>query len=135
MPVDIASAALLEMLYSDEPILHLTSPRPALWNDVFGPIAKRLGVPFVPAGEWLEKLKQSAHVANEAHLQAEGHDSAHTLIDFLEVSLSGKEVPFSTDKALAASTSLARLGPLHQADALKWVTYWESVGFLDVGNA
>ena len=130
MPVDIASAALLEMLYSGEPILHLTSPKPALWNDVFGPIAKKLGIPLVPAGEWLEKLKQSARVANEAQLQAEGHDSAHTLIDFLEVSLSNKEVPFATDKAVVASTSLARLAPLSEADALKWIAYWESVGFL-----
>ncbi|TBU53497.1 acetyl-CoA synthetase-like protein [Dichomitus squalens] len=132
VPIDIASAALLEMLYSDEPILHLTSPKPASWNDVFQPIAKKIAVPLVSTAEWLEKLKESARAANEVQLQTDTHESAHTLIIFFEASLSNKEVLFATHKASAASHTLARLGPLGEPDALRWVAYWESVGFLNV---
>ncbi len=41
VPVDIAAAALLEMVTcgSDERVLHITSPRPASWNEVYGFVA------------------------------------------------------------------------------------------------
>ena len=130
MPVDVASAALLEMLYSDEAVLHLTGPKHVSWNDVFQPIAGKLGIPLVPAAEWLKNLTKSSRAANEAQLRTDKHDSAHALVDFFQTSLSNKAVSIATDKAVLASPSLARLGPPSEADVLKWLAYWENVGFL-----
>ncbi|KAI0743094.1 acetyl-CoA synthetase-like protein [Daedaleopsis nitida] len=126
VPVDIAASAILEMLHSDGRIFHITLPRPAAWNDVVVPIAERLGVPAVPSSEWMDKLRADARRAETTG----DHDSAHTLIDFFDETMSGGETLFGTEKAVAASRSMAALAPIGREDALKWLSYWESVGFL-----
>ena len=126
VPVDTAAAAILEMLQSHERVLSLTALRRVTWMEIFQPVAEILGVPLVSASEWLEKLRESAREAEDG----KGHESAHNLIDFFEATFSAKETPFATEKAVRASRSLAELKSLGREDVLRWLLFWESVGFL-----
>ncbi|KAI0651021.1 acetyl-CoA synthetase-like protein [Trametes meyenii] len=131
VPIDVAATALLEMLHSGVPVLHLTSPKPISWNTVFAPLAEQLDATLVSSAEWLAKLRQSAQDAQKGP-NADGHDSAHNLVPFFEAALSAKEVKFDTQKAVEASGALANICPLDGEDAKKWVRFWKSVGFLDL---
>lgn len=64
VPVDAAASVLLEMVNSTEQVLHLTSPRPVSWSTLFTSVTEQLGVPLIPASEWLAKLGQSAQEAS-----------------------------------------------------------------------
>ncbi|KAI8989661.1 acetyl-CoA synthetase-like protein [Trametes punicea] len=129
VPVDVAASALLEMLHSREPILHLVCPRPVAWNDVFSALAAELGVPLVLAPEWLAKLRQAAQEAAKGP-NVERHESAHNLVPFLETSMERREVKLDTTKAVKVSTTLASMKPVGKEDAAKWVQFWRSIGFL-----
>ncbi|KAI0659473.1 acetyl-CoA synthetase-like protein [Cubamyces menziesii] len=129
VPVDVAASALLEMLFSGEQVLHLSSPRSASWNDVFAPLAEQLGVALVSVSEWLNRLRQSAQEADRGPNVA-GHESAYNLVPFFEAALSRKEVPFDTQKAVKASPTLANMNQIGREDAMKWVQFWQGVGFL-----
>ncbi|OSD00749.1 acetyl-CoA synthetase-like protein [Trametes coccinea BRFM310] len=128
VPVDVAATTLLEFLHGHEPVLHLASPRPAAWQDVFGPLAEELGVPLVPVSEWADKLRKSAQEAIDGTLK--GHFSAHNLVPFFEAALSRKEVKLSTETAVKVSPALANMKPVGREDAKKWVEFWQGVGFL-----
>lgn len=114
------------MLQSNEQVLSLTAPRPVTWMGIFQPVAEILGVPLVSVSEWMEKLRESARSAENG----EGHESAHNLTEFFEAALSAKGTPFATEKAVRASRSLAESKPLGKEDVLRWLSFWESVGFL-----
>ncbi|KAI0718411.1 acetyl-CoA synthetase-like protein [Cerioporus squamosus] len=129
VPVDIAASTLLEVLQSNERIVHLTSPRPVTWSDIFKPIAAKLNVPLIPASHWLERLRADAA---RSESQSRGHESAHALIDFFEATFSEKEVLFGTEKVVKASSSLQNMQSLGEADALKWLEFWERLGFLQL---
>ncbi|KAI0673258.1 acetyl-CoA synthetase-like protein [Trametes maxima] len=131
VPIDIAATALLEMISSGEPVLHLTSPKPVSWNTVFAPLAEQLGATLVPSTKWLAKLRLSALDARKGP-NADGHDSAHNLVPFFEAVLSMKELKFDTQKAVKTSGTLANISPLDGEDAKKWVQFWKSIGFLDL---
>ncbi len=129
VPVDIAASTLLEVLQSNEHIVHLTSPRPVAWSDIFKPIAAKLKVPLVPASEWLERLRADAA---RSESQSRGHESAHALIDFFEATFSEKEVLFGTENVVKVSPSLRNMQPLGEEDALKWLEFWDKLGFLQL---
>ncbi|OSD00742.1 acetyl-CoA synthetase-like protein [Trametes coccinea BRFM310] len=134
VPVDVAATTLLEFLHtaSSEPVLHLASPRPAAWRDVFSVLADELGVPLVPASEWLDKLRKSAQDAtiNPANAPGDAHFSAHNLVPFFEAALARKEVKLGTERAVQVSSTLASMRPVSGEDAKGWVRFWRGVGFL-----
>lgn len=119
------------MLASKEPILHLTSPRPVAWNDIFTPIADQLGVPLVSFVEWLERLRGAARQAEEGG-QTDMHDSAFNLLDFFEATMSGRETLCSTDESVRAARALDELQPIGKEDVSRWLSFWEHVGFLSL---
>ncbi|RDX49617.1 acetyl-CoA synthetase-like protein [Lentinus brumalis] len=128
--VDVVASALQEMVDSNEPALHLVSPRPVPWNAVFLPIAERLGVPAVPYDEWLARLEKSAAAAS-ARPGVEQHDSAHNLISFFKAEgMGGAAIPLSTEKAVRSSKALANVRPIGREDALNYVEFWAKVGHL-----
>ena len=128
--VDVVAAALQEMIVSDERALHLVSPIPVPWDAVFGPMAKRLGLPVVPYDEWIAQLETSAADVR-ARGGVEGHESAHNLIGFFKSEgMGGAAVPLSTAKAVKASKALADARPLGSEDAVRYVEFWAKVGHL-----
>ncbi|KAI8996240.1 acetyl-CoA synthetase-like protein [Trametes punicea] len=129
VPVDVAASALLEMLHGGEHMLHLVCPRPVPWNDVVGALAAELGVPLVPASEWVAKLRQAAQDAAKGP-NVERHESAHNLVPFLETSMERKEVKLDTAKAVKVSKTLASMKPVGKEDAAQWMRFWRAIGFL-----
>ena len=119
------------MVDSDERVLHLVSPYPVPWNNIFLPIAERLGVPAVPYAEWLARLEQSAAAAAGTRPSAEQHDAAHNLIDFFKTAgMGGSKGPLSTEKAVRCSRALAEVRPIGREDAVNYVEFWGKVGHL-----
>ncbi|RPD77318.1 acetyl-CoA synthetase-like protein [Lentinus tigrinus ALCF2SS1-7] len=132
VPVDVVASTLqdMAMVETDERALHLVSPEPVPWNSVFIPIAERLGVPAVPYAEWLARLENSAVVASECPGVAQ-HDSAHNLISFFKhEGMGGASIPLSLEKALRCSKALADAQPIGREDALRYVEFWENVGYV-----
>ncbi|KAI0772397.1 acetyl-CoA synthetase-like protein [Trametes elegans] len=126
--VDVVAAALQEMVANGEGALHLISPKPVQWNDVFVPIAEKLGLPTAPYAEWLAKLEQSAAEA-AAGPGVGQHDAAHNLVGFFKSEgMGGAAVPLSTAKAVKASKALADARPIGREDALNYLQYWQKVG-------
>ena len=130
VPVDTAALALLEMVQSNERILHLTAPRPATWNDIFGLITENLGLSVVPVDDWLAKLQESAREAEQGNIAAEGVESAHVLMQFFESLLANPEMRLGTTLAVKASPSLAGMRSLGSEDTERWVSFWQSVKYL-----
>ena len=130
MPVDVAAAALLDVLHAAtfEPVVHLVAPNPVSWRTVFKPLADRLGASLVPAQEWLRKAQSAAERA-----AASGeHESAFQLMAFFESALGAKgtTAALATDRAVSVSKSLATMHALGEEDVATWLRYWGSVGFL-----
>ena len=119
------------MVMSDEPILHLVSPRPVSWDTIFRPIAERLGLQLVEYAEWLGLVEASA--AEESAVARPGvveHDSAHNLLAFFRDE--GMKFALDTEKAVGASSALACVKPLSGEDAERYVGYWAKVGHIEV---
>ncbi|THH15912.1 hypothetical protein EW146_g4654 [Bondarzewia mesenterica] len=60
IPVDIAASALLDMLGSNEPVLHLVHPHSVDWSVISDTASQLLGVPSIPYTEWAAKLQEVA---------------------------------------------------------------------------
>ncbi|KAI0353748.1 acetyl-CoA synthetase-like protein [Trametes cingulata] len=131
VPVDVAASALLEMVHNGGRVFHLSSPRPAPWNTVFAVFARELGVPLLPGPEWLSKLRESALATGTPTFHAM-HDPAHNLLPFFQELTAIKQPDFDTSNAVQASNTLARLGPVTDEDARRWLRFWKRLGFLDL---
>ncbi|KAM5541058.1 hypothetical protein V8D89_005369 [Ganoderma adspersum] len=127
VPVDVAATALLEMRHSDQPVLHLTSPRPVLWEQVFTPISVKLGVPFLPPKEWVARLGQD--IASKT-LPAGDLGSEFALHDFFKNAMAAKDVVFANEKALVAAPSLLGSKELGEGGVLRWMESWQRAGVL-----
>ena len=122
------------MVVSDEPILHLVSPRPVPWDMIFRPIAERLGLQLVGYAEWLGLVEASA--AEESAVVRPGvveHDSAHNLLAFFRDE--GMKVALDTEKAVVASSALACVKPLSREDAVRYMEFWAKIGHIEVTSA
>ena len=130
VPIDIAAVTLLDVLSAPtpEPVVHLTAPQPVPWGIIFMPMARRLGVPLVPAADWAVKVR----VAAEDAARKGEFDSAFQLVDFFEATMreDSKEVLFGTERAVGASKSLREMQPLGKDDVGRWLEFWKGVGFL-----
>ena len=127
IPVDVAASALLEMRHSDQPVLHLTSPRPARWEQIFTPISVKLGIPFVPPEEWVTRLGQD--IASKT-LPAGDISSEFALHDFFKNAMATKDVVFSNEKALVVAPSLLGAKELGEGDVLRWIESWQNAGVM-----
>lgn len=57
LPVDVAAVILVEFMASSAQVLHLSSPRPVAWSEVFSHFATTLGLPLVPYADWITRLE------------------------------------------------------------------------------
>ena len=136
----MAATATIEMRDSPAEVLNLAHPRAANWDELFKPISKELGVPMVPYNDWLAKLDESLLKATN-EVDAVKENPALRLIQFFRTNGADK-VPagreaggfpiMSTDVAMQVAESLTepKLPVLGDNDALQWVNYWKSVGYL-----
>ncbi|TFK85859.1 hypothetical protein K466DRAFT_566366 [Polyporus arcularius HHB13444] len=127
VPIDVAAAALLEMVAygSDERALHIIAPRPTTWNDVYGLVAVELNVPMVPVSEFLERLWASARASGGRSAQA------LRLAGILEMhAVTRIEIDLDIERAVRVSRTLSTVAPVGRADVRNWLSFWEQIGFL-----
>ncbi|KAI0040339.1 acetyl-CoA synthetase-like protein [Auriscalpium vulgare] len=127
VPVDVAASALLDMLDSPHPVLHLVHPQPVPWTVVSGAASAILGAPVVPYVEWAAKLHDAYH-ASAADAGALKNNPVFKLVDFF----AGMRAPsvLSTDRAVDASRNLRDAAVLGKEDVERWVGYWRNTGLL-----
>ncbi|KAI0050801.1 acetyl-CoA synthetase-like protein [Auriscalpium vulgare] len=123
--VDVAAASLLDMLGSDQPVLHLVHPRPIHWNMLSDGVAEYLNLQVVPYDEWVAALKNAREDSALGTLEK---SPALKLADFF--SSMPKAATWSTDKAVTVSLELRAAGELGKEDVKRWIDYWEHTGFI-----
>ncbi|KAF9556254.1 acetyl-CoA synthetase-like protein [Agrocybe pediades] len=150
IPLDLAAKALVDYRLSGNPgssaILHLTHPRPVAWSKLAAAISRELSVEAVPFIDWFKKLEKAK---DSMAKEEEGKDEvdamravpALRLLPFFQ-SMSSKvqESPYAFGLACLSNTAAVRLSPtlsdpakskpLQEEDALSWLGYWRSAGFI-----
>lgn len=146
LPMDAVSGAILDVALSDEEppiVVNLVHPRPVGFEALMKPISDALfeknitkeRLPLVHSSEWIRRLEKQAIGADEERIQ---QVPAIKLLDYLrkfDRPSSGEEsgvlaIMFATDKAERVSKTMGALSPISKSDAMRWVDYWVSVGWL-----
>jgi hypothetical protein len=127
LPVDVAAASLLELGCSNDPVLHLVSPRPTPWNDIVSGFSTHLkNIPIIPAEDWVARLHDVAAKADE-----NGPDAGLILQEHFEHGKFGEGTNLSTKRAVSASPVLANTQPIQKKDLEIYLAYWQKVGFIE----
>ncbi|KAI0050788.1 acetyl-CoA synthetase-like protein [Auriscalpium vulgare] len=126
--VDVAAASLLDMLGSNEPVLHLVHPRPIHWSTVSEVVAEYLDLQVVPYDKWVAALKNAGEHSTLGTLEK---SPALKLADFFLNSMP-KAATWSTDKAVTVSLELRVARQLGKEDVKRWIEYWKHTGFISV---
>lgn len=139
--MDSSARAIAEMVGSDVSPLHLLHPRPVSWASIMEPLAKVLGLGIVPFEEWVNRLEKSGEdLTADKEVEVMRQNPALKIIGtFIRAKLAppmcreAMGIPhLDSTQAQRVSSSLApeRLPELTVSDALRWVEYWKSIGFL-----
>ncbi|KAA1471161.1 acetyl-CoA synthetase-like protein [Dentipellis sp. KUC8613] len=135
LPIDVAATALLDMLHSTEPILHLVHPQPTHWESIFRRVSTRLGgLPLIRYGEWVERLRDAASkdiYATDGESDDARPNPAAVLMEFFERGEYGEDVPLATEKAVKVSKTLREAKPIDDEDVDRFMEHWKKLGFLD----
>ncbi|THH10114.1 hypothetical protein EW145_g1554 [Phellinidium pouzarii] len=75
----VAAQALLDMLNSSEPYLHLVHPKPVGWNVIISIFSRKLRVPVVPLDAWADALEHSHELALSNASQKSGTQSREVM--------------------------------------------------------
>lgn len=141
LPVDVAAAAMVEMLDSPPGVYHLTHPSPVSWTIPMQEAARIMNVPLVPYAQWLAALEKQASSPTGETLK---NNPALRLLDFFRYTTRRRNLTTTTEnflepelscaKALKESPTLQSIAstPLGAQDVAKWIGYWRSVGFMPV---
>lgn len=135
LPLQTCAQALVQIARATRPAmhLHLVNPTPSQWDDVFGCIAEKLGVPLVSYSEWLSKLKEESMAVKNV----EEH-SVLRLVGLYEGmshgvgSEAGGLPSCNTEVTRSVCTVLNGEGlrEIEAEEIQRWLDYWESVGVL-----
>jgi len=137
LPLQTSAQALVQVLGAKMTpptlYLHLVNPTPSQWDDVFGHIAEKLGVPLVAYREWLSELKEAPTTVKNAQ--------EHSALRLLEFYGSLTQGSGSEAGGLpSCNTEVARgVCPVLSGEGLRgvtaeeiqrWLDYWKSLGLL-----
>ncbi|KAI0746390.1 acetyl-CoA synthetase-like protein [Daedaleopsis nitida] len=131
-----AAGALVEMLETTSPVVHLVHPHPVKWHTLMNPIAEELKVPLVSYDEWLMSLEKCAVEGTPGEVDAMRSNPALRLLDFFRVQGSARTpgptetLSLSTENAEKASETLRSLPVLGAEDSQRWMKAWRASGFL-----
>ncbi|KAI1788607.1 acetyl-CoA synthetase-like protein [Ganoderma leucocontextum] len=132
-----SARAFVEMRNSPSLILHLSHPRPVPWHTLMVPIAEELRVPLVPFPDWLASLEKCDNETLDVrHIEWTRNNPALRLLGLFRSWTSTSDpgpvsaIRLSTEKAEAASETLAGLPALDAEVARRWVAGWRRAGFL-----
>ncbi|KAI0060607.1 polyketide synthase [Artomyces pyxidatus] len=146
LPVDIAAAAMIDMLYTPTPeVLHLCHPSPIPWNQMMEFFASSLHLPIVPYPDWLSLLESGFLASSSSSGAVPLLQPALRLLEFfshVQAWMSGSSNParlesnglvprLAMEEGLRISATLDKTLPqLRESDVAQWLAYWRSVGFI-----
>lgn len=135
-PADVAAHALNEMRDSDATIMHISHPRPVSLSELLAPISQKLNLSLVPYDKWLASLEQLEGHANVTDID---EIPALKILPFFKHRPT-EDLPshaeafglptLSTEVAVGFSKTLNSAPPLVRDDALRWLAYWQGVGYI-----
>lgn len=130
LPVDLASAALAEIIFSPEPlelVYHLENPVRQPWNEILDILASELDLVKThrqPMAEWLEEMRRRP---------VEDGNPAAALADFFQEDfewMSGGSIVLSTETSRRHSPSLRRVGPVREETIRRYLQFWRDTGLI-----
>ncbi|KAL8784361.1 MAG: hypothetical protein Q9213_004013 [Squamulea squamosa] len=127
LPVDIAAAVLLELLFDAQPlrlVYHLENPVRQSWQDVTDILTEELGIPRCkrqPLDQWIDLVQSSANAGNPAK-------SLTSFIreEFKKMSCGG--VILGTEVSRGRAITLRQMGTVSDTTIRAYVQYWRKVG-------
>ncbi|KAL4812713.1 hypothetical protein BDW67DRAFT_188396 [Aspergillus spinulosporus] len=131
-PVDDVSATLGELLMSDTklyPIYHIENPSRQSWKEMVKTLARFLEIPpdsIIPFDQWIERVRNSPASAND--------NPARQLLEFFDqhfIRMSCGGLILDTTKTREHSATLRRRGPVDSGLVEKYISAWETMGFLN----
>ncbi|KAL4248625.1 Adenylate-forming Reductase [Abortiporus biennis] len=90
LPTYDAARILIQMRYSDEPILHLVNSHPVPWRTIVQAIANEIRVPLVPYEDWLTKLRDSLSESVLSEVENMDQNPALKLLEFYQSATFGE---------------------------------------------
>ncbi|KAL4961548.1 uncharacterized protein BDV14DRAFT_192236 [Aspergillus stella-maris] len=132
LPVDIASAALAEIIFSPRSldlVYHLESPIRQPWSEVLDILASELDVnknERRPMAEWVADIRQQPMGKDDSN-------PAAAIAEFFEQDfewMSGGGVVLSTETSRRHSPVLRRVGPVSGDVVRRYVDYWRGIGLI-----
>ncbi|KAL4949471.1 hypothetical protein BDW69DRAFT_202816 [Aspergillus filifer] len=132
LPVDIASAALAEIIFSTQPldlVYHLENPVRQPWNEVLDILASELDVnkhDRRPMTEWVSDVRQRPMGKDDGN-------PAAAIADFFEEDfewMSGGGVVLSTETSRRHSPVLRQVGPVPGEIVRRYLDYWREIGVI-----
>jgi len=139
VPVDLAAKAILDLSPLGSPTdehaggslrcFNIVNPNPSPWSHLAATVTqyhaeRGLTVAGVSLDEWVEALRA---VDETKSAENADHYPALKLLDFFEGMKAGKEngaCGFATEKGVAGSATMARLGAVDEVLMRKWLSEW-----------
>jgi hypothetical protein len=133
LPVDHAAHVLGDIvLHSDplDPVYHIENPHRQNWSEILASLAVFLGLSsseLVHFDQWLECVTDEGTTSVVQY-------PAQKLLDFFRgdfTNLATGEVILGTENTCNISPMLKRTGPVGNDLLKKYISHWQSIGFLN----
>lgn len=138
MPAQLAARAMIELIGSDEPIVHLVHTRPIPFAAMVRVAQEELGLSVVSQAEWLGRLElyAAANTSPGARKRAPAVRMLPFFRQLMALKKQGEEYEamamprVATERLKYGAPCMISPRPVSQEDIRGWIQHWQSVGFL-----
>ncbi|KAG1746898.1 hypothetical protein EDB19DRAFT_1905722 [Suillus lakei] len=138
VPPQLAARAMIELIESDEPIVHLMHTQPISFADILQVAQEMLHLPVVSQGEWLRRLE--SYAANNTSPESRRRAPAVRMLPFFRQHMASEKQdgPYeaigmprvATERLKNEALCMVSPPPLSEEDVRRWIRYWRDTGFL-----
>ena len=138
IPAQLAARAMIELIESDESIVHLVHTQSIPFTDILRVAQRMLGVPVVSQVEWLRRLE--SYAAINTSREARRHAPAVRMLPFFRqlMALEKQDDEYeamamprvSTERLQNGAPCMVSPPPVSEEEIRRWIQHWQSAGFL-----
>jgi hypothetical protein len=142
VPAQLAARAMIELIESDEPIVHLVHTRPIPFTAIVRVAQKMLDLSVVSQEEWLKRLE--LHAAKNRSPEARRRAPAVRMLPFFQQLMAPKKqddryeamgVPrVATERMRNGAPCMVSPLPVSEEEIRRWIQHWKDAGFLHQGH-
>ncbi|KAJ8590926.1 hypothetical protein M405DRAFT_736061 [Rhizopogon salebrosus TDB-379] len=142
VPAQLAARAMIELIKSDEPIVHLVHTRPIPFTAIVRVAQKMLDLSVVSQEEWLKRLE--LHAAKNRSPEARRRAPAVRMLPFFQQLMAPKKqddryeamgVPrVATERMRNGAPCMVSPLPVSEEEIRRWIQHWKDAGFLHQGH-